>query len=161
MVVKRYRHLFFDLDHTLWDFRTNSRAVLHALYLELDLAGHGIPDAPALIEVYEEINAGLWQRMERGLLDKEVMRVLRFRNTLLRFGVRDARLAASLGDLYLERTPRMSGLFPGTLELLRELLPEGAAPSDLVFAATGVDPLSWTVFDLPFMRLCSSGTSRS
>ena len=100
--MKRYAHLFFDLDHTLWDFRTNSRAVLRELFNELDLAGHGIPDAEALIEVYEEVNAGLWKRMENGTLDKHVMRVLRFRNTLLRFGVKDEPIAMTMGDEYLE-----------------------------------------------------------
>ena len=121
--MKRYTHLFFDLDHTLWDFRTNSRSVLHDLYRELGLAERGVPDADALIVIYEEINAGLWKRMESGLLDKEVMRVLRFRNTLLRFGLKDKRLSKRMGDEYLERTPLMSGLFPGTIDLLNYLRP--------------------------------------
>jgi putative hydrolase of the HAD superfamily len=121
--LKRYAHLFFDLDHTLWDFQTNSRAVLRDLFLELGLGQRGLPDADALIGTYEEINEGLWKRMESGVLDKEVMRVLRFRNTLLRFGVKDETLARTLGEEYLERTPRMDGLFPGTLQLLRELRP--------------------------------------
>lgn len=121
--MKRYTHLFFDLDHTLWDFRTNSRLVLRTLFNELDLAGHGLPDAEALIEVYEEINAGLWKRMERGQLDKEVMRVLRFRNTLLRFGVKDERLSKRMGHEYLHRTPLMNGLFPGTMDVLNQLRP--------------------------------------
>lgn len=121
--MKRYAHLFFDLDHTLWDFRTNSRVVLRELFTELDLAGHGVPDAATLIEVYEEINAGLWKRMENGTLDKHVMRVLRFRNTLLRFGLKNEPLAKTMGDEYLDRTPRKNGLFPGTLDLLRELRP--------------------------------------
>lgn len=121
--MKRYTHLFFDLDHTLWDFRANSRTVLRSLFDELELASLGIPDADALMEVYEEINAGLWKRMEGGLLDKEVMRVLRFRNTLLRFGVRDERLSKRMGDEYLDRTPLMSGLFPGTMDLLNYLRP--------------------------------------
>ena len=119
--MKRYRHLFFDLDHTLWDFRTNSRAVLRDLFNELVLAERGVPDADTLIDAYEEINAGLWKRMEAGTLDKHVMRVLRFRNTLLRFSVKDELMAKRMGNEYLERTPRMAGLFPGTLELLREL----------------------------------------
>ncbi len=121
--MKRYAHLFFDLDHTLWDFRTNSRAVLRGLFTELDLESRGVPDADTLIEVYEEINSALWKRMENGTLDKHVMRVLRFRNTLLRFGVKDEPIAKTMGDEYLERTPRMEGLFPGTLDLLRELRP--------------------------------------
>ena len=38
---KTYKHLFFDLDHTLWDFDKNSEAVLKTLYHEYDLAGKG------------------------------------------------------------------------------------------------------------------------
>lgn len=121
--MKRYRHLFFDLDHTLWDFRANSRVVLRQLFDELALASQGVSDAPALIEVYEEINAGLWERYERGHIDKSVMRVLRFRNTLLHFGVRDDRLATLMGEAYLDRTPRMSALNDGALALLEDLRP--------------------------------------
>ncbi len=121
--MKRYRHLFFDLDHTLWDFRANSRVVLNALYHELDMKARGIPDANDMIAVYEEINAGLWEHYERGRIDKEVMRVLRFRNTLLRFGVKDEDLASRLGTDYLERTPRMSALSEGAMDLLRDLRP--------------------------------------
>ena len=93
--MKRYRHLFFDLDHTLWDFRTNSRSVLGELYRELGLRECGVPDPDEFIAAYEEINEGLWKRYENGHIDRDVMRVLRFRNTLLTFGVKDAPRAAS------------------------------------------------------------------
>jgi putative hydrolase of the HAD superfamily len=121
--VRRYRHLFFDLDHTLWDFRANSRQVLKQLHLELELEALGVPDAEAFVDVYEEINTGLWKRYERGHLPKEVMRVLRFRNTLLAFGVKERGLSERLGHEYLERTPRREGLFPGALRLLEDLRP--------------------------------------
>lgn len=121
--MKRYRHLFFDLDHTLWDFRTNSRIVLLQLYEEMDLLSQGVPHAQDLIEVYEGINAGLWKRYEQGRIDKAVMRVLRFRNTLLHFGIRNDRLAEHIGNEYLERTPRMSALNDGALALLMDLRP--------------------------------------
>lgn len=121
--MKLYRHLFFDLDHTLWDFQANSRVVLKELHGELGLGALGVPDADAFVEVYEEINAGLWKRYERGHLPKEVMRVLRFRNTLLAFGVKERGLSERLGHAYLERTPLREGLFPGALRLLEDLRP--------------------------------------
>lgn len=121
--MRRYRHLFFDLDHTLWDFQANSRQVLQELHRELGLEALGVPDADAFVEVYEEINTGLWKRYERGHLPKEVMRVLRFRNTLLAFGVKERGLSERLGHEYLERTPRREGLFPGALRLLEDLRP--------------------------------------
>jgi putative hydrolase of the HAD superfamily len=40
----KYKHLFFDLDHTLWDFEANARATLEFLYEELQLRARGIDD---------------------------------------------------------------------------------------------------------------------
>ena len=42
--MRRYRHIFFDLDHTLWDFAGNSRDTLRELFVELDLETAGIPE---------------------------------------------------------------------------------------------------------------------
>lgn len=119
--MKRYRHIFFDLDHTLWDFESNSRATLMELFAEERLDDRGVSNAAEFIEVYEEINRDMWQRFESGQLDKQVMRVLRFRNSLLHFGVRDGRLAERLGRVYLERCPRKAALMPGALKLLEDL----------------------------------------
>lgn len=121
--MKPYRHVFFDLDHTLWDFHTNSRAVLRELHAEFTLAELGM-DLQEFLDTYEEINEGLWGRYEAGRLDKEVLRVLRFRNTFLRFGVKDDRMAAEVGALYLERCPQRTALNPGALELLHALRPQ-------------------------------------
>ncbi len=119
--VKRYKHLFFDLDHTLWDFRVNSRETLRELHVELDLAGHGVEDVEELIAAYEDVNKGLWRRYEAGELNKEVLRVLRFRNTLLQFGVRNDGLAERMGEAYLDQCPRKSALFAGAKALLEDL----------------------------------------
>ncbi len=121
--MKRYKHLFFDLDHTLWDFRSNSRGTLCELFEEEALQERGIPDAEAFIGSYEEVNEGLWGRYEAGHLSKEVLRVLRFRNALLRFGVKDAALADRMGTAYLDRCPTKPALMPGTMALLDDLLP--------------------------------------
>lgn len=121
--MKRYRHLFFDLDHTLWDFETNSRETLRDLHRSERLTERGIPDAAEFIEAYEEINQGLWQRYELGHIDRHVLRVLRFRNTLLRFGVKDERLADRMGRDYLALTPKRKTLMPGAGELLADLAP--------------------------------------
>ena len=40
----KYKHLFFDLDHTLWDFEANARATLEELYTTLSLEEKGIND---------------------------------------------------------------------------------------------------------------------
>lgn len=119
--MKKYAHLFFDLDHTLWDFETNSRATLTELYEAERLVDLGIPSAAKYIVAYEEINAGLWTRYENGTLDKAVLRVLRFRNSLLHFGVRDRGLSERMGRDYIELCPRKPALMDGALELLNDL----------------------------------------
>ena len=119
--MKRYRHLFFDLDHTLWDFRTNSRDTLRELFHEHDFPGKGIADVHEFIDAYEEINAELWRSYSAGSMDKEVLRVLRFRNALLQSGVKDDKLARAVGDAYIERCPRKQALMPGALEVLDRL----------------------------------------
>ncbi|MBL7951257.1 MAG: YjjG family noncanonical pyrimidine nucleotidase [Flavobacteriales bacterium] len=119
--MKRYTHLFFDLDHTLWDFETNSRETLRELYDTEHLADRGIPDAAEFIDTYEEINQALWKRYESGHLDRHVLRVLRFRNTLLRHGLKDEELAVRLGRDYLALSPKRSTLFPGAKKLLCDL----------------------------------------
>lgn len=119
--MKPYRHLFFDLDHTLWDFTTNSRATLVELHAELGLAAEGITNADELIGAYEEVNRELWGKYEQGHIPKEVMRVLRFRTALRGFGVTRRGLAETMSHEYLERCPRRTQLFPGTLQLLIDL----------------------------------------
>lgn len=116
-----YAHIFFDLDHTLWDFTTNSRATLAELHADLNLEAEGIPDAQQLIAAYEEVNRDVWGQYEKGHIPKEVMRVLRFRTTLQRFGVTRGRLPEIMSHEYLDRSPRRTVLFPGVPELLRDL----------------------------------------
>ncbi len=117
-----YRHLFFDLDRTLWDFQANSRAVLDELCTELITGRHGVPTG-AFIPVYEEVNAALWEQLDGGVIPKETLRATRFRETLRRLGVDDAPLARQLEEQYLERCPRRAMLMPGAFNLLRDLHP--------------------------------------
>jgi putative hydrolase of the HAD superfamily len=117
--VNRYAHLFFDLDHTLWDFRSNSRDTLAELFARHALDGLGIPHADAFIAVYEEINEALWAEHGAGRMPKEVLRVLRFRSALHRFGIADGRLAGALSHDYLEHCPRKARLMPGASEVLQ------------------------------------------
>lgn len=119
--MKQYAHLFFDLDHTLWDFETNSRETLRELHQSERLPDRGIIEAAEFIDTYEEVNHGLWRRYESGHIDRHVLRVLRFRNTLLHFGVKDEALADRMGRAYLALTPKRSTLIPGARELLTDL----------------------------------------
>ncbi len=119
--MSRYSHIFFDLDHTLWDFRTNSRRVLGELYTDHGLCALGVPEVDGFITAYEEINARLWRQYESGRMHRDVLRVLRFRDTLWQFGIRQDTLADRLGHDYLLRSPTQTALIPGVRSLLTDL----------------------------------------
>jgi putative hydrolase of the HAD superfamily len=61
-----YRHIFFDLDHTLWDFEQNSRNTMLQLYERLRLDVRGIKDFDHFFRVYSEHNEKLWVRFRKG-----------------------------------------------------------------------------------------------
>lgn len=117
-MIKKYNHLFFDLDHTLWDFDKNSEATMQQLYLEFDLAGRGIPDFDAFFQLYCTHNDRLWERFRKGYIKRDELRWKRVWHTLLDFRVADTMLAHELSTAYLELLPMQTLLVPHALELL-------------------------------------------
>ena len=60
----KYRHLFFDLDHTLWDFNENARLTLGELYGELELEKAGVDNFEHFLKVYLAHNEQLWEKIQ-------------------------------------------------------------------------------------------------
>ncbi|WP_223284718.1 YjjG family noncanonical pyrimidine nucleotidase [Hymenobacter qilianensis] len=59
--AKAYRHLFFDLDHTLWDFEKNADETLRTLFTHYDLGRFGTFTVEEFIDRYRDINHALWR----------------------------------------------------------------------------------------------------
>lgn len=114
------KHLFFDLDRTLWDFDTNSKEALRELFEEqkLDLE---VGDFQNFLKVYEEVNEECWKFYRMGQLKKEVLRVKRFRDTLLKLDFPNEKVIGFFADQYVKRSPLKKNLLPGTLEVLEHL----------------------------------------
>ena len=64
----QYKHLFFDLDHTLWDFEANSRQTLEELYHSLNLSERGVHDFDLFHRCYIVHNDKLWERYRNGYI---------------------------------------------------------------------------------------------
>jgi putative hydrolase of the HAD superfamily len=122
---RRYDHLFFDLDHTLWDFETNSRETLADLHQEAGLAERGIPDFESFVQTYNRHNAVLWDRFRKGFISREDLRWKRMWRTLLEFRVTDEALARQLSERYLEILPTKRNLFLDTIAVLDYLRGKG------------------------------------
>ena len=78
----KIKHLFFDLDRTLWDFETNSFNELINLYHFHNLQQKGISLAEEFVKVYKKINEKCWKRYRSNQLSKENLRFERFKETL-------------------------------------------------------------------------------
>ncbi|GAB3007374.1 YjjG family noncanonical pyrimidine nucleotidase [Niabella terrae] len=116
-----YQHLFFDLDHTLWDFDTNARQTLSDLYLTLELQSRGVDDFDQFYKNYSQHNQKLWARYRKGHIQQKELRVKRMRLALLDFKIGDETLAETLCHRYLEGLPGRKALFPYTMEILEYL----------------------------------------
>ena len=116
-----YKDLFFDLDHTLWDFETNSKETIQELYTTHRLVDLGIVDFDRFYSTYSAHNHRLWDRYTKGFIKQEELRWKRVYLSLLDFKVANEPLAKEMSQAYLEILPNKKHLFPYTIEILEYL----------------------------------------
>jgi putative hydrolase of the HAD superfamily len=116
-----FKTIFFDLDHTLWDFDTNSTNTLLEIVEKYELISHGLPSTIEFISCYQSINEKMWEEYRLGLVDRTTLRNTRFHKALLAFGIDNYDLSLQLGDYYVKESPLKKNLFPHALETLTYL----------------------------------------
>lgn len=121
----KYRHLFFDLDHTLWDFETNAKETLQDLYHAHQLIEQGIADFDAFFERYSYHNERLWDRYTKGFIKQDELRWKRMWLTLLDYKIANETLSRKLAVEFLELLPTKKNLFPYTIDILDYLTDKG------------------------------------
>jgi putative hydrolase of the HAD superfamily len=114
------KHLFFDLDRTLWDFDKNSETALRILFADHQLHTV-IPSFEAFYKVYKNRNQALWIRYSKGKMTKEALRYERFRSTLSKFNLTNETLTKEMGDGYVDLSPKQTHLLPYAKEVLIDL----------------------------------------
>lgn len=117
----KYKHLFFDLDHTIWDFEANSHTTLSEIFEEMKLKERGVYDFNLFHKNYLAHNEKLWERYRNGFVKQEELRVKRMWLSLLDFKIADEPLSKKMGDRFLELLPTRTILFPYTIEILNYL----------------------------------------
>jgi putative hydrolase of the HAD superfamily len=121
----QYRHLFFDLDHTLWDFDTNSKEALKDIYQHHQLEQRGIDQFNHFFERYSFHNHLLWERYAKGQIKQDELRWKRMYLAMLDFKLADESLARNMGMDFLDILPNKNKLFPYTHEILTYLKEKG------------------------------------
>jgi putative hydrolase of the HAD superfamily len=116
--VTKYKHIYFDLDRTLWDFEGNSIDTLRDIQVKYDLAHI---DAEEFRQTFSFFNEEHWRMFREGRIKKEDMRQERFRKTLSKFGIQSKMLAGKIAAEYIRIGPTKTGLVPYAKEILEEL----------------------------------------
>jgi putative hydrolase of the HAD superfamily len=119
--MKKYAHIFFDLDNTLWDFERNSRETLNELYHKHRLADLGVSSPEFFILTYQERNTMMWEQYRLGKIDKETLRNKRFAFTFWDMGLEAELAPMELAEDYIRLSPKKNYLFPHAHETLSYL----------------------------------------
>ncbi len=115
---KKYTHIFFDLDNTLWDFETNSRNAMHVIFQKLNL--WQMHDFKLFFETYTRHNDTLWLGYRNNEVLKKELTRLRFQNTFDDLEIKGID-AEETNKLYLNEMPNQKVLNEGVPEILNYL----------------------------------------
>jgi putative hydrolase of the HAD superfamily len=114
----KYKHLFFDLDHTLWDFDANAKATLQEMYVFFNLEQKGVTNFEDFYNHYKIHNDNLWDKYHKGLVTGEELKWKRMWRSLLEFKIADEALAKQMSEQFLTILPTKKLLFPNTVDVL-------------------------------------------
>ena len=114
-MIKKYTHIFFDLDNTLWDFRKNSRNAMFEAFHHFGLDKYS--DFDLFFETYTRHNHSLWDNYRNNEVTKKELTRLRFQNTFNDMKIVDVD-ALEMNDLYLNVMPKQTVLNEGVPEIL-------------------------------------------
>ncbi|GAB3712431.1 YjjG family noncanonical pyrimidine nucleotidase [Spirosoma flavus] len=114
----KYRHLFFDLDHTLWDFDRNSAECLVELFDTFRLGELGINSADEFSRHFIAINRKLWADYDKNLIEHTYIRKHRFPLVFQALGIDESAVQADLNVEYLKLLPCKAHLLESAREIL-------------------------------------------
>jgi putative hydrolase of the HAD superfamily len=118
----RIKHIFFDLDHTIWDFDRNAEETLSELFHEYELDRLGLTSPELFIETYTLNNHQLWADYHLGKISKEYLRSTRFKKTFVDLGIHPDQIPEAFEDDYVRICPTKTNLFPKVHDTLSYLV---------------------------------------
>jgi putative hydrolase of the HAD superfamily len=121
----RYKHVFFDLDHTLWDFAKNSWETLAEVWKKFELYRLARIPLEEFRNRYEIQNKRLWIQYHRGQISKQELRETRFQKVMESFDADRFLDPYLLEEYYLDTCPFKTSLIDGSIEVLDYLVEMG------------------------------------
>ena len=112
---KTIKHVFFDLDHTLWDFDKNSGLTFEKIF-KLNNIDTNLED---FLEVYEPINLNYWKLYREEKVTKSDLRYGRLKEAFVAININiEDNMINHLSDAYIEHLTSFNHLFDDTFEIL-------------------------------------------
>ena len=110
--------IFFDLDHTLWDFEKNSALTYEQIFREQEIT----VTLPDFLEIYIPLNLQYWKMYREGRINKESLRYERLKTVFdqLKYAISDAQILL-LADEYIRHLSSKTHLMPHSIEILEYL----------------------------------------
>ena len=113
--MNNIQHIFFDLDHTLWDFDKNSALTFEFIFkknaINLELV--------KFLEVYEPVNLNYWKLYREEKVTKEDLRFYRLKDTFDTLNIEvEAEIINKLSEDYIDNLTNQNHVFEGTFEIL-------------------------------------------
>jgi putative hydrolase of the HAD superfamily len=118
MKYKNIQHVFFDLDHTLWDFDKNSEMAFGTIFKQ----HHPEIAIADFIEKYAPINQACWKLYQYDKITHEELRYKRLKDSFdaLNYAISDQAIHQMAED-YITLLPDNNHLFDGAIEILEYL----------------------------------------
>jgi YjjG family noncanonical pyrimidine nucleotidase len=120
LFMKNYKYVFFDLDDTLWDFRSNANTVLMLLFSKYEMDKY-YETFDHFFEVYINRNNQLWDLYGKGEITRDDLNLQRFLHPFNHVGINDQNKALSMSKDFLGLLPFQTSLMPHTIETLEYL----------------------------------------
>ncbi|MGB0850527.1 MAG: YjjG family noncanonical pyrimidine nucleotidase [Bacteroidia bacterium] len=112
------KNIFFDLDHTIWDFEANANETLRELYHLYQIRYLSPKSEDDFVELYTKANDDLWKLYRQNKVTKEVLRTKRFEDAFRAMDVYEEDIPENIWEKYLEICPTKTILIPGARETL-------------------------------------------
>ncbi len=113
--MKNIKHIFFDLDHTLWNFEKNSTLTFKFLLDKYNIT----IDLQKFLKVYMPINFSLWNLYRDDKITKDYLRHNRLKSTFEKLNIKiDSGLIDEISNDYVKHLPDNNFLLPNAIPVL-------------------------------------------
>ncbi len=115
----KYKTIFFDLDETIWDYRSNAEDTLVELFQLHQLKTYF--SLTEFIQQFFIVNKELWDLFDLKKIDKSIIRDRRFPMVLERLQLENVSLGLTMQQEFMEMCPRKKKIFPKAVEVIQQL----------------------------------------